>query len=309
MSLINDNDNDNDNFVEVINEDGFKIRLSNYDMIDVSNSKLTELPDLSRFKKVRFLNCLYNNLTFLPPLNLNTLIELNCSYNKLTSLPPLNDALKVLVCSHNQLTSLPYLNNNLRELYCDFNQLTSLPPLNDTLIEINCSFNQLTSLPSLNVNLQFLFCHNNQLTSLPALNNNLERLYCYNNKLTYLPPFNDSLEYLFCGENMLKTFPPLNNLRFLHYVNNPINELISTEYENNINFVNDTMRDKLIKWNYFRDFYFLSKYRKKFISWMWKSREAKIRQQFHPNHLISYLEQLNDDLNTEALDKFLELFH
>ena len=279
----------------------------NVTVINISYYSLTKLPDLSRFKQVRFLNGSYNDLYFLPPLN-NTLIELNCSNNQLTFLPPLNDTLKVLICSNNQLTSLPDL-NNLRQLYCNDNQLTSLPPLNHTLIEINCSYNKLTSLPPLNVNLQCLSCNNNQLTSLPLLNNKLIQLICYDNQLICLPPFNDSLEYLLCSNNQLTSLPPLNNLLNLYYVNNPINQLIATNYENNISFVDDIIRNKVNKWNHFRNFYFLSKYRKKFISWMWKSREAKIREQFHPNHLIIYIELLNDDLNTEALDKFLELFH
>ena len=39
---------------------------------------------------------------------------------------------------------------------------------------------------------------------------------------------------------------------------------------------------------------------------MWKSRESKIREQFHPRHLISFLENNDvseDDL--ETIEKFL----
>ena len=45
---------------------------------------------------------------------------------------------------------------------------------------------------------------------------------------------------------------------------------------------------------------------KKIISWLWKSRESKIRQQFHPKHLNNFLEHNNvSEDDGETLDKFL----
>ena len=39
---------------------------------------------------------------------------------------------------------------------------------------------------------------------------------------------------------------------------------------------------------------------------MWKSRETKIREQFHPKHLHHFLETNNiSEDNYEAMDKFL----
>ena len=65
-------------------------------------------------------------------------------------------------------------------------------------------------------------------------------------------------------------------------------------------------KSKINQWNHFREFYFLSKLRKKIISWMWKSRESKIREQFHPSHLIRFLETNNISENDgEEMDKFL----
>ena len=150
--------------------------------INVSNKCLTYLPDLSRFKQLRHLNCSFNKLTWLPPLN-NNLKHLICSDNKLTSLPPLNNNLTHLYCHHNQLTSLPPLNNTLTHLDCSRIQLTELQPLNNTLTHLYCSGNQLTWLPSLNNNLTDLYCSYNQLTWLPPLNNNLNTLLCYNNNI------------------------------------------------------------------------------------------------------------------------------
>jgi hypothetical protein len=42
---------------------------------------------------------------------------------------------------------------------------------------------------------------------------------------------------------------------------------------------------------------------------MWKSKEANIREQFHPRHLVSFLEKNNIlDEDGEAIDKFLIQF-
>ena len=48
------------------------------------------------------------------------------------------------------------------------------------------------------------------------------------------------------------------------------------------------------KINHFREFYFHSKFKKKFLSWMWKSKENKIKEKYHPRHLISFLESETD---------------
>jgi Leucine-rich repeat (LRR) protein len=58
-------------------------------IINISNKRLTSLPDLSRFK------------------NLKTL---ECSYNQLPSLPKLNDNLTLLYCSNNIICDI--LNTN-----------------------------------------------------------------------------------------------------------------------------------------------------------------------------------------------------
>jgi len=85
--------------------------------INISNKRLTYLPDLSRFKNLTFLNVSRNQLTELPQLN-KTLKNLYCHTNKLTELPPVNNELKILDCKDNQLTMLPPLNNKLRYLSC-----------------------------------------------------------------------------------------------------------------------------------------------------------------------------------------------
>ena len=99
------------------------------DIINLNNRNLNVLPNLSRFKNLRYLHCSNNNLTSLPKLN-ETLIELWCDNNKLISLPKLNTKLKLLHCSNNNLTLLPEFNENLVDLHCLNNKLTSFPDFN-----------------------------------------------------------------------------------------------------------------------------------------------------------------------------------
>jgi len=110
--------------------------------LDISNKGITSLPDLTRFKNLK---------------------ALNCSDNQLTSLPTLPQNLEILYCYYNQLTLLPTLPQNLKALYCSYNQLTSLPTLPQNLKALNCSHNQLTSLPTLPQNLEILNCYYNPI--------------------------------------------------------------------------------------------------------------------------------------------------
>ena len=51
--------------------------------------------------------------------------------------------------------------------------------------------------------------------------------------------------------------------------------------------------------NKFRYFYYSLKFKKQFIKWLWKSREKKIIEKYHPKYLLEYLEDNTD------LDEFL----
>jgi Leucine-rich repeat (LRR) protein len=96
--------------------------------IDLSNRNLAELPDLSRFINLQYLECADNHLIILPKLH-ETLIELHCDKNILTSIPELNQSLKLLYCSDNYLTKLPDFNEKIVEVYCQNNMLTIFPEL------------------------------------------------------------------------------------------------------------------------------------------------------------------------------------
>ena len=106
--------------------------------INILGKFMMYLPDLTRFKNLKILNC---------------------SYNKLTSLPPLNENLEILYCHNNKLTYLPNLPKSLITLHCYENKLSNLPDLPDSLILLNCSENKLISLPDLPKTLKHLYCH------------------------------------------------------------------------------------------------------------------------------------------------------
>jgi Leucine-rich repeat (LRR) protein len=78
--------------------------------LDISNQKIKQLPNLSRFKQLRILNCSHNQIkcfTHLP----EKLYELYCERNELTSLPnDLPTKLQVLNCSGNRLTITLFFN-------------------------------------------------------------------------------------------------------------------------------------------------------------------------------------------------------
>ena len=169
------------------------------------------------------------------------------------------------------MTSLPILNENLKILNCYNNNLTFLPNLNENLVQLNCTNNHLTSLPTLPQNLEILNCRNNQLTSLPNLNENLQILNCSINQLTSLPNLNE-------------------NLRALYYFYNEIYTIIDSD-----NLV--IIRKKLTILYKFRHLYYCLKFKSQFRHLLWKIREPKIMQKYHPSYLDEFLKDENIDID------------
>jgi hypothetical protein len=108
------------------------------------------------------------------------------------------------------------------------------------------------------------------------MNESLYTLCCSNNKLTYIPNLNESLQCIL-------------------WYDTPIYALLNGNREN------------ITKFNWFREYYFLSKLKKKFLSWMWKAREERIKEQFHYKHLLRFMEENDNDDNVD-LEPFLENF-
>ena len=192
----------------------------------------------------------------------------------------------------------------LQTLICVGNQLTSLPPFNPSLERVNCRLNHLTSLPPLNKKLLELNCDRNELTYLPPLNTNLKYLDCSLNKITYLPKLNKYLKHLNFYSNDVKCLPLLNNS--LVYLDGACNYIPSTEFYNckKIFYTKKEIK-KINICNRFRELYYILKYKKRFLHWLLKSREKQIQEQYHPKHLLDFIEK-NPEADNEILDEFLK---
>ena len=104
--------------------------------------ELSEIPDLSRFKKLKQLAINNNKLKQLPPLPVG-LEELHCESNKLHHLGRLPKELKILRCDVNELTLLSDLPSKLEVLSCENNELEHLHTVHllTKLKELNCDEN------------------------------------------------------------------------------------------------------------------------------------------------------------------------
>lgn len=142
----------------------------------LSNFKIKDLTGIEWFTSLQYLDCLNNQLTFLPELP-RGLIILNCDNNALTSLPQLPLALNVLRCENNQLEDLPPLPSRLTNLFCSNNRLRAIPTLPTSLTALYCRKNNIIILPSLPSKLTALNCLENSLTCLPMLPTSLIQLW------------------------------------------------------------------------------------------------------------------------------------
>ena len=173
-----------------------------------------------------------------------------------------------------------------------FNIEAYLNSLSENIEEIDVSKKKLTYLPDLSKfkKLKTLCCVDNQLVTLPLLPNSLEILCCNDNKLVSLPPLPNSLKLLYCNNNQLTSLPPLpNSLEILFCKNNPTDEFI---HPYNL----DVLKKETITLGKFRDLYYCIKYKNKFRKWLWKSREKKVKEEYHPDRLREMLEgkDIND---------------
>jgi Leucine-rich repeat (LRR) protein len=109
--------------------------------INLSNQKLTELPDLSCFTQLETLVCDNNRLTSLPDNLPNSIKTLWCYNNRLASLPEkLPDSLENLWCHNNLISSIPSRKDyfpKLKDLCISKNNLTHFPDniFNSSLLE------------------------------------------------------------------------------------------------------------------------------------------------------------------------------
>lgn len=197
--------------------------------VNVQQKSIADLTGIEYFTSLKFLNCSFNQLSFLPTLP-EDLVLLNCLANQLSSLPELPDSLKTLNVSSNPLllvfSEWPPMLQSLTLSGQPF-QLSDFPPLPNTLTTLSLQHCQLTELPPLPPNLNTLFCGNNPLGTLPPLPSTLKNLAVTNCSLSDLPAtLPASLTGLLCDYNNLTSLPQLPaGLLQLHCNNNQLIEL------------------------------------------------------------------------------------
>jgi hypothetical protein len=116
--------------------------------LNLNGLQIESLEGIQVFVNLKSLECLENNLTFLPQLP-SGLVKLDCSMNQLSSLPVLPASLEELSCAVNKLKKLPKLPSGLKVLYCNFNEIASLPTLPNELEYLACGSNKINCLPKL----------------------------------------------------------------------------------------------------------------------------------------------------------------
>lgn len=164
--------------------------------LDLSNHSLSEIPDLSRFINLKYLDCSRNNLTKLPENLPDSLETLYCDFNPLIKLNNLPPNLIMLGCSNCKLIELPEnLPNSLKDLYCNNNNISYLPEciskLSKEMYHLRCEYNNLKILP-------FIFGDE-------GIDMNFSNNPCINNIYTELKNNNHPVYMKFIEDDQIKT--------------------------------------------------------------------------------------------------------
>ena len=215
--------------------------------LDLSDNKLTCVPDLGELQYLQELDLSGNQLKFVSGLGkLQRLQKLYLSNNQLKSVAEIfeESPLKELDLSNNQLESLPESLGKLPKLtYLNLSKNPSLSPEKfkeiskiPNLETLDLSGNQLKSVPEISEKspLKELDLSNNQLESLPESLGKLpglQKLYLSGNQLTFVPEISEEspLQELDLSNNQLESLPEslgsLENLQWLDLSGNNLTSL------------------------------------------------------------------------------------
>ncbi|URM35773.1 DUF7619 domain-containing protein [Flavobacterium anhuiense] len=204
----------NSNYFKIDSNNNGEIEISealNVSYLDLRESNISSLDQLSNFSNLIGLYCSNNNLEILDVSNLKKLTGLSCSTNLITDLNLSNlSKLTSLICGQNKLTSLNVSNlTELRIIECNNNDLQSLDVSNSShLRELVCYKNKLTELKLPNSTVLWFFkCAQNLLPSLDiAKLPGLEYFDFWDNKITFLD-FSNSKKITDCygGANPIES--------------------------------------------------------------------------------------------------------
>ncbi|EMD49799.1 leucine-rich repeat containing protein [Entamoeba histolytica HM-3:IMSS] len=218
-------------------------------VLDLSNNKITSLPNKPDMSRLNYLSIGFNKLSsFDMDLNkFSSLTFLDISFNKLNVIPSQIGGLtqlKTLYITGNNISLLPNEFSNLislTTLHCSENKFTLFPNvlLNlSHLSKLYISSNYFESIPLLSslINLQTLDISNCFLTSCTSIINlsHLEQLNLSNNYLSIPHNFNGctSLIYLDLSYNSLQSFIDVNDFKNLALLDLSFNDLIKLPNHN-----------------------------------------------------------------------------
>jgi Leucine-rich repeat (LRR) protein len=279
-------------------------------VLNLNYEDLYEFPDLSRFTNLKELYLIRNHFITIPKLpdtleildcswnysitSLHSipqnLVQLHCQGNKLSYLPTLPSSLICLNCNSNNFSFIPSLPSNLENLFCTNNKLTMLPILPDTLQKLDCSKNQITQLPMCSRKLYMISCSYNKLTEIPNSYSNIILLYCSNNDIISMPFLSKKLTGIVCSNTWFYSNFNLYDIERHSYF---INSFVARDISIIINKINK-----------FKYIYHCLKYKRQIMKWLWKMRERRATELYHPSNLIKLLETVTEDEIDEALEKW-----
>lgn len=167
-------------------------------VIDLSNNKLVKLNKLP--KSLIELTCKYNNLVDISNLaGLELLERIDLSYNSIETLPE-NLKVKIFNCSYNKLTSIPGY-GSVNKLYCNQNKITTIGTC-DNLQYLDCGFNLLKKLGDY-PNLVDLICESNPIDNVKSYKN-LKYLEIFNTNIKEIP-YMPNIHDVFCTKKAIRT--------------------------------------------------------------------------------------------------------
>lgn len=137
----------------------------NTEYICLCNYALTKIPNLNKFKNLKYIDLSHNNISFV---HMNSFPESIC----------------VIDLEHNLIKDISIFKNfpNLNILLLNNNYIDKLYNL-EKLIKLEINNNFLTSFVDCPKNLMELHCKNNYITSLKYLPKNIQYLFISNNKI------------------------------------------------------------------------------------------------------------------------------
>jgi Leucine-rich repeat (LRR) protein len=172
-----------------LNMTDFVNTLEDDTIIHIENC-IGELPDLSRFTKMRVLRisgCIFIKPVARPfPSKIQHLFVGNTNLRDLPE--PLPFHLTRLCVEYSDLTALPTLPYTITELsVSNCRKLTSLPSFGPWLTQLHVPKNAIQRIPPLPRHLHSLICFDNQLEDLPVLPRGIRAVSCQRNPLTFMP--------------------------------------------------------------------------------------------------------------------------